>query len=200
MKPNFLRGYAKPEGIQKFLSESNYPAVCFVGRSNVGKSSLINTLFGKKTARTSKTPGRTQEINTYELINNDQKYILFDLPGYGFANVPLRIKEEWNLLLGAFFESLDTNVLLINIQDARHPLQKSDLAFIDMIKNIPQQKILCLNKIDKLKKQKDRSMLDKLLKENVNDTYWASDILKVSAESKVGIDNLKNKIYNFLQT
>ena len=85
------------------MPSENYPEVCFSGRSNVGKSSLINALTGRKSiARTSKTPGRTREINFFLL---DQNKFLIDLPGYGFAKVPLSEKNQWGELVKDYFFS-----------------------------------------------------------------------------------------------
>lgn len=183
-------------------NNSDLKGVAFVGRSNVGKSSLINSLFGRKTAKTSKTPGRTREINLFTFEANTDPgeqpvaYTLFDLPGYGFAEVSKEMARHWDLLMTTFFASLSKNTLIINIQDARHPNQKVDQQFHSFLKDSPRQleTLLVLNKIDKLKKQKEKSALLKTKKMLLNDYTWVKELYLVSAESKEGLSNLEQAI------
>ena len=158
----FLYGIQKPAQLKEILEKKDpLIGLSFVGRSNVGKSSLINALFGNKTARVSKTPGRTREINIFEFSLNEpdsngtpQSFWLFDLPGYGFAEVSKKQSENWQELMGTFFECLPPSVLICNVQDARHPHQKADQQFQDFLISSQLQSLLVLNKLDKLKKQK----------------------------------------------
>ena len=138
-----------------------------VGRSNVGKSSLINSLFGQKTARTSKTPGRTQAINifSFSLEGSEKVYYLFDLPGYGHAQVSKKMGKDWSILMDTFFRVCGQGTLLINLQDCRHPLQKVDAEFGEYIAPMKHSIYLIFNKIDKLK-QKERNQFKKFKKEN----------------------------------
>lgn len=175
--------------------------VSFVGRSNVGKSSMINSLFGGKTARVSKTPGRTREINIFEfeLNLNGKKcdlpiFYLIDLPGYGFAEVSKEMSKNWNDLMGAFFTQISQSMLLVNLQDARHPDQDSDRAFYDFLKNYSRKTILVFNKIDKLKTQKERAVLEKLKPELSKSYKWIRQMYFASAENKKGIPQVEEAI------
>lgn len=175
--------------------------VSFVGRSNVGKSSMINALFGGKTARVSKTPGRTREINIFEfdLSFNGKKtdlprFYLIDLPGYGFAEVSKEMSKNWNELMGAFFDHVSPAMLLVNLQDARHPDQESDRGFYDFLKKYAKKTILVFNKIDKLKTQKERAELEKL-KPTLSKNYkWIRQMYFASAESKKGVPQVEEAI------
>lgn len=203
----FRFGISSPEQLQTFLEENEKSVgVSFVGRSNVGKSSLINTLFGRKVARVSNTPGRTREINIFEFqLEDDGKvredlpsFWLFDLPGYGFAEVPAKVSKNWEELMSVFFQKVPSTVLMLNLQDARHPNQKSDLSFQDFLTSFPLETFMVFNKLDKLKKQKDRAQLNKLKPKLYQDLKWVKQIHFVSAESKQGVDQLEAALIDFL--
>ncbi|MBG60569.1 MAG: ribosome biogenesis GTP-binding protein YsxC [Peredibacter sp.] len=199
----FLRAYDKPEDIIKWFEANPAPGLAMAGRSNVGKSSLINALFGPKTARTSKTPGRTQKINifSFEVQGEDeqiQKFYLYDLPGYGFAQVSKSMLRNWQELMTSFFLNLNDQTLVLNIQDARHPNQKSDLSFYDFIDPKYVDIFLAFNKIDKLKKQKEKAAL-KNLKAKIYEQYKAvKQIHFISAEKRTGCPELEYAIGSYL--
>ncbi|MBI99878.1 MAG: ribosome biogenesis GTP-binding protein YsxC [Halobacteriovoraceae bacterium] len=199
----FLRAYDKPEDIIKWFEANPAPGLAMAGRSNVGKSSLINALFGPKTARTSKTPGRTQKINifSFEVKGEDeqiQKFYLYDLPGYGFAQVSKSMLRNWQELMTSFFLNLNDQTLVLNIQDARHPNQKSDLSFYDFIDPKYVDIFLAFNKIDKLKKQKEKAAL-KNLKAKIYEQYKAvKQIHFISAEKRTGCPELEYAIGSYL--
>ncbi len=193
-----------PAQLKSFLADNKIPSVAFIGRSNVGKSSLINSLFGRKTARTSKTPGRTQSVNVFtfsiEKDEDENQFILYDLPGYGFAKVPNHVKRNWNNLIDDFFHYVSPTCLFLNLQDARNPMQKVDMDFYEYIKKYNQEKFLILNKIDKLKSQKER----KKFKDSMEDIYAQmkdfKQVFQLSAEKKTGVDNLESSIVNHLNS
>lgn len=174
--------------------------VAMVGRSNVGKSTLINALFGNKVAKTSKTPGRTQKINifTFQLHGSDKEYYLFDLPGYGHAEVSKVMKKNWEALMGCFFEGLNRKTVLFNIQDARHPNQASDQGFYSYVKATEFEIFLIFNKIDKLKKQKERAALNKLKPQIYSEFKSVKQIFFVSAEKKTETLLLEQSLKNFI--
>ena len=130
-----------------------------VGRSNVGKSSLINALFGKCLAKTSKTPGRTRSINIFQLSTNCGRPLwLFDLPGYGFAKVSQNMRQDWDSLMATFFELAPSSLLLANIQDARHPKTSADDEFHRFLRPFAFPLFVIFNKMDKLKTQRQRAL------------------------------------------
>ncbi len=200
----FIRGFDSAEQLQLWLSNNpTAKGLAFVGRSNVGKSSLINTIFGAKTAKTSKTPGRTQAINifTFELTKDDtpETYYLYDLPGYGHAKVNKAMSKNWKYLMDTFFTHMNENTMLLNLQDARHPNQATDQQFYQYIDPQVVEIYLIFNKMDKLKKQKERAALNKLKPQIFKDYKHVKQIFFVSAETKSGVDSLELALVNFLK-
>ncbi len=192
---------------QWMLNEKPLIGLCFAGRSNVGKSSLINALFGKTTARTSKTPGRTRSINifSFDILHkgDDEKkvhgpFFLMDLPGYGYAKVSNEMSKNWDEILGLFFRYCPSTVRVLNIQDARHPIQSADKSFADFVKKFHQlNAALILNKMDKLKTQKERAQLKKSQKTISKEMAQFKEIHFVSAEKQTGLKELEQSIINF---
>ncbi len=199
----FHFGISSPAQLTEWL-EANPDAlgVSFIGRSNVGKSSLINALFGAKTARVSNTPGRTQEVNIFkfEVEKHDQilDYYLFDLPGYGHAQVSKGVLKNWTELMHLFFTKISPHFLMINIQDARHPNQSADQEFHKYIKSFEFTTFLIFNKIDKLKTQKEKAMLRNQMPKIYQEYKWVKQIHQTSAEKKTGIEELENAILNYM--
>jgi GTP-binding protein len=125
--------------------------VAFAGRSNAGKSSALNCLTGnKKLARTSKTPGRTQLINFFRIA--DTPLALVDLPGYGYAKVPVAKKNEWQKELGFYLDKRESLVGLVLLMDIRHPLKEFDVAMLDWATSANMPVHVLLTKADKLKR------------------------------------------------
>jgi GTP-binding protein len=126
------------------------PSVAFIGRSNVGKSSLINHLLNrKKLVKTSSNPGKTQLLN-YFLINENCYFI--DLPGYGFANVPQKIKKSWQEMIDTFIWQAPQLVLVVQLVDLRHKPSREDIKFQKLLKACSISNLVIANKADKLKK------------------------------------------------
>eukprot|EP00466_Bigelowiella_natans_P021533 jgi/Bigna1/133532/aug1.21_g8240 len=116
-------------------SKGLHPEIAFVGRSNVGKSTLINALVSQKLAHTSKTPGRTQQINFFYRKPYEQRYIV-DLPGYGFAKAPVKVVEEWNVLIGAYTRMREALVRMFVLIDNRRGLTTNDKEFLDFLEEL----------------------------------------------------------------
>jgi GTP-binding protein len=122
------------------------PELAFAGRSNVGKSSAINALAGRKRlAFTSKTPGRTQTINFFDLGGAGR---LVDLPGYGYAKVPGALREQWRTLVGSYVSSRSTLAGVVLVMDARHPLTPLDVQLVEFLGDV--RMLALLSKADKL--------------------------------------------------
>ena len=134
------------------LPTGQIPEIAFSGRSNVGKSSLINTLINRKgIAKTSSTPGRTQSINFID-INNSLYFV--DLPGYGYARVPDSVKKDWRQLIEGYLEKRENLKLVILIIDSRRDPREEEAQFADWLKLNGISYAVVITKIDKLKKEK----------------------------------------------
>jgi GTP-binding protein len=135
-----------------------YPEVAFAGRSNVGKSSLINTLVNRKgLARTSSAPGKTQSINFY-LIN--QSFCLVDLPGYGYAKVPQQVRKRWNPLIEQYCRSRENLCGMVVIIDARVGPTPLDISLISWLTDLSLPIIFTMTKSDKLSKRLWQEIMD----------------------------------------
>lgn len=180
-------------------SVTDAPALVMIGRSNVGKSSLINALFGNSIAKVSQTPGKTRSINIFEIApKNDSQKISYmvDLPGHGFAKISHTEREQWDQLLGSFMEALPHNFVLLIIQDARHPMQENEVEMLHYLMPLENRKIMVFNKIDKLKTQKDRNEFKK--KVDHYSQFLTEEYFSVSALDKLSLKTLAqllNKIF-----
>ena len=155
----FLLGAAATE---QFPDDSKIE-IAFAGRSNVGKSSAINAISNRrKLARTSKTPGRTQEINFFSLGDHAR---LVDLPGYGFAQVPLAIKKKWQKTIHQYLSERDNLVVLVLLMDIRHPLSTLDQQMLEWASKSELATQILLTKADKFKQGKINASVLKVEKE-----------------------------------
>jgi GTP-binding protein len=170
--------------------EPNLVEVALLGRSNVGKSSFLNAFLNQKVAKTSATPGKTRLINFFEVDENGKKFVLIDLPGFGYAKVSKSLKQEWDKNLDEFLRKRFNIKLFIHLRDARHPNLEIDNRVDEYLKSFlrPDQQILTIfTKIDKLKQNE----LSKLKKSYL-------DALFVSNVKKKGFDKVKAKINEIL--
>ena len=169
----------------------NNPEFAFAGRSNVGKSSLINMLVNKnKLARTSSTPGRTQSINFF---NIDNRFYFVDLPGYGFAKVPKEVKDEWGEMINDYLHNRYNLSGIIMIVDARHKPSKDDQTMLEWIRATGLKKMVVATKADKLnnnKKKKQRKLIKKELNLSDDDNFCL-----VSAKKAMG----RKEIFGFIR-
>jgi GTP-binding protein len=141
----FLGGMASPQG---WRPETTLPEVAFAGRSNVGKSSLINTLLRRsKAARVSNTPGRTREINFFKV--NDQ-FVLVDLPGYGYARIAKDRKAEWKPMIEGYLRGSKNLRGIVQLLDVRHDPTKDDLQMLDFLSQVGVPTMVVMTKTDKL--------------------------------------------------
>ncbi|CAI87801.1 MULTISPECIES: ribosome biogenesis GTP-binding protein YihA/YsxC [Pseudoalteromonas] len=138
--------------------------VAFAGRSNAGKSSALNALTDQKLARTSKTPGRTQLINTFELADVDDMRLI-DLPGYGFAKVPIEMKKKWQKSLGEYLQKRQSLKGIVILMDIRHPLKDLDRDLINWAISSEIPVLALLTKADKFKQGPRQSQVLKVRRE-----------------------------------
>jgi GTP-binding protein len=149
----FLRSAMEPAHFPR----DGKPEIAFIGRSNVGKSSLLNALLGRQEmARTSSTPGKTQCINFFEI---DRRYYLVDLPGYGFAKVPKSVKDAWNRLMHQYLSDRETLRLAVLLLDARHAPSEADLGMLGMLEDNAIPTLIAVTKSDKLSNNQLQSSL-----------------------------------------
>lgn len=180
--------YLASYGTVEQLPQSKAPEVSFVGRSNVGKSSLINKLFNRKSlAKVSGKPGKTANINFFEA---DGIHFV-DLPGYGFAQRSQAEKQRWADLIDAYFTSERSHNLVIALVDIRLDAQALDLQMIDYLKGADLPFIIALTKADKLSRQKQQAQLRKLAAALGVDEMAC---VVTSAQTGLGIDTLKRFI------
>lgn len=169
------------------------PEIAFLGRSNVGKSSLINSLLGVRgLARTSNTPGRTQSLNFY-LIND--RFHLVDLPGYGYAKAPKALKVEWGLSAENYLAKREQLVLSIHLVDSRHEPSKQDLQLHEWLVHHHKPHLIVATKSDKLSNNELRKNI-----ERISRVFQIDRVLTYSATKKRGRDELWGAIEKSLKS
>jgi GTP-binding protein len=175
----------------KFLPDADLPEVAFAGRSNVGKSSLLNALTGRKAlARTSVTPGRTQELNFFE-VGDPTCLRLVDMPGYGFAKAPLKVVENWKRLVRDFLRgrvSLKRALVLI---DSRHGVKPPDAEMLAMLDEAAVGYRLVLTKADKIKASELEAVTAAIQAEARKHPAAYPEVLVTSSEKGMGIAELR---------
>ncbi len=174
------------------LPPQSLPEVAFVGRSNVGKSSLVNGLTGRKTlARVSQTPGRTREINFFNL---GKKLILVDLPGYGYAKASKQMAADWQSLIFAYLSGRATLKRVILLIDARRGVMDNDLAVMELLDGAAVSYGLVLTKADELKPAEGEAALAEAAKEARKHTAALQEIHLTSSQTGQGMAELRTSI------
>ena len=167
--------------------------IAFCGRSNCGKSSILNALTNnKKLAKTSKTPGRTQSINVFEIKSNSD-FKIIDLPGYGYAKVSKKMRASWGQEIEKYLMTRQCLNALCIIMDIRHPFKDDDESLIDWCESKDLPMILLLNKADKLSKSQVAQTVLNATKE-LNKLSTEHFVIPVSATKKTGINLVLEKI------
>lgn len=170
------------------LPEPTTPEVSFVGRSNVGKSSLINRLLNRKNlAKVSATPGKTANVNFFDVDG----IMVVDLPGYGFAKVSRAERERWANLISGYFDQERSFNLVVSLVDIRHDAQDLDLQMINFLRDEELPFVVALTKADKLSRNKAAQQKARLAKELGMDP---KQMILTSAETGLGIDELRRRI------
>ena len=182
---DFLKGVVAMDG----LPPADRIEVCFAGRSNVGKSTLINAVTGRKSlARTSNTPGRTQEINFFTL--SDSHYLV-DLPGYGFAKAPLAQVGKWQRLLKSYLAGRATLRRAFVLIDARHGIKAVDAEILALLDNSAVTFQVVLTKADKVKARDRDAVLTQVRATLQKHAAAFPEIVLTSSETGDGIDTLR---------
>lgn len=187
--------FEKSFGTAQQLEASDLPEICFCGRSNVGKSSLINRVLGRKSiARVSSKPGKTVTVNFYRVDN----IRLVDLPGYGYAKVPFSEKSRWAELMEAYFQSGRNIKMAFQLIDMRHPATEFDISMLDFMSQMGIPYTVVLTKSDKLNKTETANRLA-LIKEELGEFADGIQIIPFSAQKGGDAEALRGVIENSLK-
>lgn len=182
---DFVKGVVAMDG----LPPADRLEVCFAGRSNVGKSTLINALTGRKgLARASNTPGRTQEINYFSLA---ESHYLVDLPGYGYANAPVAVVEKWQRLLKQYLAGRATLRRAFVLIDARHGIKAVDEEILGLLDSAAVTFQCVLTKADKVRAAEKGRMLDQVRAKLATHPAAYPEIIQTSSEKGEGIATLR---------
>lgn len=191
-KLEFIGGMATADGWRPPL---DLPEVAFAGRSNVGKSSLLNRLVRRKAfARVSRTPGRTREINFFRV--ND-KFILADLPGYGYARVSKERKADWRPLIEGYLRRTPTLAGVVQLLDIRREPSEDDISMLDFLAEIEVPTVVVLTKIDKVGRQAAAERGEEIMKAL---SLSREQIIPFSATTGEGRDDLAEALASILDT
>lgn len=197
----FIRGVPS----MKFLPEEGPPEIAFAGRSNVGKSSLINALIDQKgLARTSNTPGRTQELNFfvpdgYSGTSNDLPPLaVVDMPGYGFAKAPKAQVDAWTKLVFDYLRGRSTLKRVYVLIDARHGIKKNDEEVMDLLDRAAVSYQIVLTKTDKIKPPAVAKLVGETIEKIKKRAAAFPEVIATSSEKKQGFEDLKAAIARLL--
>lgn len=186
----FIKSATRPE----HYPEGDLPEIAFAGRSNVGKSSLINALVNRKAlVRTSSTPGRTQLINFF---NVNDAFTLVDLPGYGFAKVPLEVKRQWGPMMQTYLSSRENLRGVVLIIDIRRTPKDEDLQLLEWLRTFGVPPILVVTKCDKVSRSQRERHISAIAKEL---GVARGEIAAFSALSKEGGEGIWQRIEQLIQ-
>ena len=172
------------------------PEIAFAGRSNVGKSSIINAITGSAIARSSNTPGRTQELNFFKV---GTRFYLVDLPGYGYAAAPKKTVETWTQLIHAYLRGRQQLKRVFLLIDARHGIKQTDKNIMKMLDSAAVSYQLILTKADKVKTNELTQMYNSVMTEAKTHVACYPEIMVTSSENGQGIADLRGEIYKVIE-
>ncbi len=184
------------EQMEEYFHKTDF-GVVLCGRSNVGKSTFINAFFRNGLARTSKTPGKTRDVQVFSFTVADRdgverQFTAFDLPGFGHARVSKQERKRWDYLIADFFEVFHTKCLFLHLMDAQHPFLENDKMFHEFFHKFDADHWQIFNKIDKLKKQSDRAKFKNILKGSITTSF------AISADKKQDLKQLEDAFISYL--
>jgi GTP-binding protein len=192
MKTQFILSAAKRSGFPKL----DLPEIALVGRSNVGKSSLLNALVGAKVARTSRTPGRTQLVNFFEVESKRGKFVLADLPGYGYAKVPTPERIKWKKLIEDYLLHREPLKLVLLLVDIRRQLTQEDADFFHALEEALAKRdgrvLVVATKSDKVAKADLKPALVRIGRAL---NLGKADVFPTSSSKHMGLDGLMAEIH-----
>ncbi len=178
----------------RFLPDPAYAEIAFAGRSNVGKSSLLNALTNRKgLARTSNTPGRTQELNFFD-VGQPPQIRLVDMPGYGFAEAPKDLVKRWRFLVNDFLRGRAVLRRTIVLIDSRHGIKPVDVEIMDMLDKAAVNYQLVMTKADKVKPTELAKTLECTIAESAKHPAAHPHLIATSSETGLGIAELRTAI------
>lgn len=190
----FCQDYTFMKSVVKLsdLPDLNLPEIAFAGRSNVGKSSLINALMGRSgVARTSNTPGRTQALNYFDIFDH---FYLVDMPGYGYAEAPKKLVEQWQRLIKSYLKGRVTLQRVYVLIDSRHGLKPNDIAFMKILDESALSYQIILTKSDKISKSALDIVHQKTTSALMNHPAAHPVVLATSSEKRENIDMVRYEI------
>lgn len=191
-KPIFLYGAV---GKEQFM-DSKLPEIALIGRSNVGKSSLINAITNSRIAKTSKTPGRTRELNFFNISN---KLNIVDMPGYGFAEASENEKNIWYNFIYDYLEYSKNLRIVFLLIDARRGLKANDYDFMQILDSLGVCYQIILTKIDACKKDDVETIKKYIELEGKNHNLLDKNILCVSSEKKYRLTEIRDRILELIK-
>src|SRR3954469_5606826 len=167
------------------------PEIAFLGRSNVGKSSLLNAMVGEKAAKVSSTPGRTRAINFFQLLDEKERprVVLSDLPGYGYAKISKSISAEWPKFIEPYLAERETLRLCVCLVDSNIPPQQSDGKLLEWLRHVGREFLVVATKTDRLSGNERTKNLAAIKRE-----FELDELLPVSAKTTVGIKELWSRV------
>lgn len=175
------------------LPAADRPEVCFAGRSNVGKSSLINALLNrKKLAKASAEPGRTRQLNYFDLAEG--RLFLVDLPGYGYARAPKSEIAQWTRLTMNYLQGRPTLKRIFLLIDSRHGVKPTDEDVMDLLDKAAVVYQVVLTKLDKLKKSEQDGLAEDVIRKLKKRPAFHPEVLQTSSEEGIGIPELRAEI------